>query len=61
MQTVLVTAAPERFFRPPYIGRKGWIGFWLDNAPSWDEVVGLIGRNYSMTAPKQLARAVPVG
>ena len=53
-QTILVMAAPERFFRPPYLGHKGWIGFWLDGAPDWDEVTDLIGRSYRMTAPKRL-------
>jgi predicted DNA-binding protein (MmcQ/YjbR family) len=53
-QTVLVAAAPERFFRPPYVGHKGWIGFWLDGDPDWAEVADLIGRSYRMTAPKRL-------
>jgi predicted DNA-binding protein (MmcQ/YjbR family) len=53
-QTILVMAAPERFFRPPYVGHKGWIGIRLDGAPDWDEVADLIGRSYRMTAPKRL-------
>jgi len=53
-QTILVSAAPERFFRPPYVGHKGWIGIRLDGAPDWDEVADLIGRSYRMTAPKRL-------
>jgi hypothetical protein len=57
-QAVLVMAAPDRFFRPPYVGHKGWIGFWLDAAPDWEEVADLIGRSYRMTAPKQLLKAV---
>jgi predicted DNA-binding protein (MmcQ/YjbR family) len=38
-QTVLVAAAPEWFFRPPYVGHKGWIGIWLDG-PFDDEGTG---------------------
>jgi predicted DNA-binding protein (MmcQ/YjbR family) len=53
-QTMLVDAAPERFFRPPYVGHKGWIGIHLDGAIDWDEVADLIGRSYRMTAPKKL-------
>lgn len=58
-QAVLVGAAPERFFRPPYVGPKGWIGVWLDTAAGWQEadwqeLADLISRSYRMTAPKRL-------
>jgi predicted DNA-binding protein (MmcQ/YjbR family) len=58
-QTILMMAAPERFFRPPYVGHKGWIGIWLDTtignpAIDWNEVGDLIRRSYQMTAPKHL-------
>jgi predicted DNA-binding protein (MmcQ/YjbR family) len=53
-QTILVMAAPDRFFRPPYVGQKGWIGFWLDGSPDWEEAADLIARSYQMTAPKRL-------
>jgi hypothetical protein len=58
VQAILVEAAPERFFRPPYVGSKGWIGIWL-NDPDWQEVADLIARSWQMTAPKRLVRAVP--
>ena len=60
-QTILVAAAPERFFRPPYVGHKGWIGFWLDGAPDWGEIADLIGRSYRMTAPKKLLEKNEIG
>jgi predicted DNA-binding protein (MmcQ/YjbR family) len=56
VQTVLVAAAPDRFFRPPYVGHKGWIGIRLDDGTDWDEVADLIGRSYRMTAPKRSLR-----
>jgi predicted DNA-binding protein (MmcQ/YjbR family) len=59
-QAILVAAAPDRFFRPPYVGHKGWIGIWLDDGTDWDEVADLIGRSYRMTAPKRLLR-LPAG
>lgn len=41
-QAMLVSAAPERFFVPPYVGGKGWIGVWLDPADlDWDELTDL--------------------
>ena len=51
-QAILVEAAPERFFRPPYVGHKGWIGIWLEDRADWTEMADLIGRSYQMTAPK---------
>lgn len=53
-QQVLVGADPERFFVPPYVGGKGWIGVRLDNNPDWDEVRKLVRRSYCMIAPKRL-------
>lgn len=40
-QEALVAAAPERFFRPPYVGHRGWIGVRLDGEVDWDEVAAL--------------------
>jgi hypothetical protein len=52
---VLVGAAPERFFAPPYVGAKGWVGMRLDRRPDWEEVALLVGRSYRLVAPKRLA------
>lgn len=65
VQTILIEAAPGRFFRPPYVGHKGWIGVRLDGpvdggAVDWDEVEALVQRSYRMTAPKRLLDAVVV-
>jgi predicted DNA-binding protein (MmcQ/YjbR family) len=57
-QTVLVGADPERFFVPPYVGHKGWVGMRLDQAPDWDEVATLVRRSYRLIAPKRLAALV---
>jgi hypothetical protein len=54
-QEVLVEADPGRFFRPPYVGHRGWIGIQLDKASDW--VDRLIRQSYPMTAPKRLALA----
>lgn len=57
-QMVLVRADPDRFFVPPYVGPKGWIGARLDNKPDWDEIAALIRRSYRLVAPKRLASQV---
>jgi len=54
VQTILTEADPQRFFSPPYVGPKGWIGVWLDGPIDWEEMAELIGRSYRMTAPKRL-------
>jgi hypothetical protein len=59
-QEVLVGAAPERFFRPPYVGHRGWLGVYLDVAVDWEEVAGLVLDAYRTVAPPKLARMVGV-
>lgn len=54
-QEILVGADPDRFFVPPYVGHKGWIGMRLDNDPDWDEVATIVTRSYRLIAPKRLA------
>ena len=54
-QMVLVGADPARFYVPPYVGPKGWIGMRLDGRPDWDEVAKVVRRSYSLVAPKKLA------
>src|SRR5438309_398242 len=53
-QQILVSAAPERIFVPPYIGHHGWIGDRLDVAVDWDEVADLVETSYRLTAPRSL-------
>jgi predicted DNA-binding protein (MmcQ/YjbR family) len=58
-QEVLVGSEPERFFLPPYVAHKGWIGVRLDDDDvDWDEVTGLVTESYLMTAPKRLAAQI---
>ena len=54
-QIVLVGADPDRFFVPPYVGHKGWVGMRLDNNPDWEEAAELVKRSYRLIAPKRLA------
>lgn len=57
-QMVLIGADPDRYFSPPYVGPKGWIGIRLANDPDWREVEVLLIRSYCLIAPKQLARQI---
>ncbi len=57
IQEALVSGGPERFFVPPYVGHRGWVGRWLDVAvDDEDEVRDLVAESYRLIAPKRLAR-----
>ena len=47
-QAALIDADPERFFRPPYTGGKGWIGVVLDTKPDWDMVASLLAQAHGV-------------
>ena len=53
-QEMLVSADPKRFFRPPYVGHRGWLGIYLDGEVDWDELAAMIERAYRQVAPKGL-------
>ncbi len=53
-QEVLTGADPARFYKPPYVGRSGWIGIRLEGNVDWGMVASLIEDAYRMTAPKGL-------
>ena len=42
------------FFRPAYVGHRGWLGVRLDRDLDWDEVAGIIRDAYRQVAPKGL-------
>jgi hypothetical protein len=54
MQKMLVEADPERFFVPPYVGHRGWLGVRLDRGLHWDEVAGIAEDAYAEVAPAKL-------
>jgi hypothetical protein len=53
-QELMVRAAPERFFVPPYVGVRGWVGVYLDAATDWDELRELLRDGWRLIAPKRL-------
>jgi hypothetical protein len=54
---LLVASDPARFYRPAYIGPRGWVGLRLDGARiEWGEVAELVTDSYRLAAPKRLAR-----
>jgi len=53
-QDVLVGSEPERYFVPPYVGHRGWLGAYLDVEVDWDAVGLLVDDAYRCVAPKTL-------
>lgn len=53
-QALMVESEPERFFVPPYVGHRGWLGLRLDIDVDWDEVDAFIVDAYRCVAPKKL-------
>jgi len=54
VQEELVGAEPARFFRPPYVGHRGWLGVYLDVVLDWDEIGEIVLDAYRVIAPKSL-------
>jgi hypothetical protein len=57
-QEELVAADPEHFFRPPYVGGRGWLGVYLDGDPDWDEIAEIVVDAYRQVAPRRLIAAL---
>ncbi len=58
-QDALVSSDARRYFVPPYLGPRGWVGVNLDDAsrPDWAEVGGLLEQAWRMTATKTAVAA----
>jgi hypothetical protein len=54
LQAMLVEADPERFFVPPYVGHRGWLGVRLDRALDWEELGGIAEDTHAEVAPPKL-------
>ena len=54
VQSAMVEQEPARFFVPPYVGHRGWLGVRLDRSPDWDEVGDIVEEAYRQVAIKRL-------
>jgi hypothetical protein len=61
VQDEVLRADPARFFRPPYVGHRGWIGLRVDVDPDWDEVAEVVRDSYRCVAPVTLVRQLDGG
>ena len=55
-QEELIASDPERYFRPPYVGQRGWIGVRLEGLQEdgWTELAESIEDAYRAVAPTKL-------
>jgi hypothetical protein len=53
-QELLIAAEPDRYFRPPYVGHRGWLGVYLDVPVDWGEIEALVREAYRQVAPAKL-------
>ena len=56
VQEEMVALEPDRFYRPPYVGPRGWLGVRLDRKVDWDEVRAILIDAYRKVAPKTLVK-----
>jgi hypothetical protein len=62
-QESLVYMDPVRYFVPPYVGGRGWVGVRIDRRPNWKTIVDLVRDAYCTVAPPRSAdplRSEPV-
>jgi hypothetical protein len=59
VQESLIEEDSGRYFRPPYVGGRGWVGAYLDgrdesNSPQWDRLSNLIVDSWLLIAPPKI-------
>ncbi len=56
-QAALIDADPHRFWRPPYVGHRGWVAIVVDDEPPWDMVAALLADAHRLIAPARSRRS----
>ncbi len=54
IQQMLIRSSPERYFMPPYVGYRGWVGVRLDRDLPWADIAELIEDAFLTVAPIKL-------
>jgi hypothetical protein len=57
IQAMLIEAEPRKFYKPPYVGVRGWVGINLDQVKD-EELASHIRQAWSMIAPKKLSETL---
>ncbi len=56
LQEALIAEDPVRFFRPPYVGHKGWVGLRIDGRPDWKVVESVVRDAHDFISSSQGSR-----
>ena len=56
LQAMLIHESPETFFKPPYVGVRGWVGIELDSIGD-EELAARIREAWRLVAPKTVKAA----
>jgi hypothetical protein len=57
IQEILIDTAPQKFFKPPYVGVRGWVGIELDRIDD-TELTSHLHEAWRLIAPKRLHPAI---
>lgn len=60
-QEEMIATDPARFFRPPYVGHRGWLGVYLDVDVDWVEIGEIVTDAYRTVAPRKLVAQLDGG
>jgi len=61
VQEALTRSEPGSYFRPPYVGHRGWVGVRLDTGIEWDRVDQACEEAYRTVAPRKLVAELDAG
>jgi hypothetical protein len=61
VQEEAIEKEPDRFYRPPYVGVRGWLGVRLDVDVDWDEIAAIVKDAYRQVAPRRLVAELDKG
>ncbi len=53
MQPILIRNEPQKFFKPPYVGVRGWVGIELESVND-EELGGYLLDAWRLIAPKKI-------
>ena len=57
-QDALLGSLDQAFFKPPYVGDRGWLGMYLDGNVNWGQVAAIVEEAYKSAAPKKLIATI---
>jgi hypothetical protein len=60
VQAEMTETEPERFFRPPYVGHRGWLGVHLRTFND-DELTAIVTEAFRTVAPPTVLRELDAG